>query len=425
MNTTRSAGDPVSRLLAALLAVCALYLALLQTPRIAALRSIAFGVLIVLTLVCVVRRDTRRVIALDASVLTVAVPLLAWAAWSATSLVWSVHPWFTLRELKTEVLDCLIAFFVFLFVSAEPRALRILSGTALGATAVMAALALGVQFATGSWNPAYYYNGTGAWSTHLVLVAPLALLLFVPRPAGFGGGPWPTAAFAAIAVLILAAARQADNRMVWPSLAVVLVVIALVAGLRYAHVLDGRRLRLTALVVVTLALLTTGFLEVARDKAALVSPANPSLSQAFAGDPRLALWDRTFERIRERPLTGFGYGRRIIGDELARELNNPLLFHAHNIFASQWLQTGAIGLSLLVATLGALAWRYSRFVRSRDATLAMVGVIGLALLAGFIVKNLTDDFLYRSNAREFWALAALLLGHGMRVERRVNGVQSG
>jgi len=42
--------------------------------------------------------------------------------------------------------------------------------------------------------------------------------------------------------------------------------------------------------------------------------------------------------------------------------------------------------------------------------------VGVALIAGFAVKNLTDDFLFRSNAKEFWALSAMLLGYGVRRE---------
>ena len=56
-------------------------------------------------------------------------------------------------------------------------------------------------------------------------------------------------------------------------------------------------------------------------------------------------------------------------------------------------------------------------MRARDDALALIGLIGLALLVGFLVKNLTDDFLVRSNAKEFWALCAMLLGYGVRLER--------
>jgi len=46
----------------------------------------------------------------------------------------------------------------------------------------------------------------------------------------------------------------------------------------------------------------------------------------------------------------------------------------------------------------------------REPALAPLGMLGLALLAGFVVKNLTDDFLHRHNALVFWSLNAMLLG---------------
>jgi len=122
-------------------------------------------------------------------------------------------------------------------------------------------------------------------------------------------------------------------------------------------------------------------------------------------------------RIAARPWTGYGFGRRILAGPLSTELGNPLLAHAHNVFASQWMQTGLPGLVAFAAFIAALALSYLRFLRSRDDTLAFVGMLGLALVAGFLAKNQTDDFLFRSNAKEFWAMTALLLGYGMRRER--------
>jgi hypothetical protein len=34
------------------------------------------------------------------------------------------------------------------------------------------------------------------------------------------------------------------------------------------------------------------------------------------------------------------------------------------------------------------------------------------------VKNLTDDFLFRSNAKEFWAMISILVGLGARLSAR-------
>jgi len=47
-----------------------------------------------------------------------------------------------------------------------------------------------------------------------------------------------------------------------------------------------------------------------------------------------------------------------------------------------------------------------------------LGVIGLALLACFVTKNLTDDFLHRHNAQVFWALNGMLLGLSARARAR-------
>jgi len=136
-------------------------------------------------------------------------------------------------------------------------------------------------------------------------------------------------------------------------------------------------------------------------------------------DPRIALWQHTFRRIAERPWLGFGYGKSILREELRGELGDPMLAHAHNIFVSQWLQTGAIGVLTLIGLLAALGWQYGRFLRGNDATLAMLGLVGLAMLASFLVKNVTDDFLVRPNSKEFWALNAMLVGWGIRRGRAI------
>ena len=93
-----------------------------------------------------------------------------------------------------------------------------------------------------------------------------------------------------------------------------------------------------------------------------------------------------------------------------------------------------IGSTYAVVAIGfALAFTVLRVINFAHPDIFMVGMFagllpatqwpalgfGIALLAGFIVKNLTDDFLFRSNAKEFWALSALLLGYGVRRELRL------
>jgi len=168
------------------------------------------------------------------------------------------------------------------------------------------------------------------------------------------------------------------------------------------------------------------FTDAAREKAKSYFPPDTTVAQSIEHDPRIVLWNRTAARIAERPWTGYGFGKAILETELRGELKDPLLAHAHNVFVSQWLQTGAVGFGLFVALLAAIAWRYVGFYRAESDTLAFLGVLGLTLMVGFLVKNLTDDFLTRSNAKEFWALNAILLGWGIRQERagRTSGARA-
>ena len=72
------------------------------------------------------------------------------------------------------------------------------------------------------------------------------------------------------------------------------------------------------------------------------------------------------------------------------------------------LQLGAVGLAAFVALMAALALGYRGMLASER--LAPLGVIGLTLIVGFLVKNMTDDFFYRHNALLFWAVNGMLLG---------------
>ena len=76
-----------------------------------------------------------------------------------------------------------------------------------------------------------------------------------------------------------------------------------------------------------------------------------------------------------------------------------------------------IGMLALCAMLAALGFRYVAFLRADDGTLAAVGLTGLTMLAMFVAKNLTDDFMIRPTSKEFWAMSALLIGYGIRRER--------
>jgi O-antigen ligase len=407
------------RLRPALLAAACVYLALLPTNAFTALRSIAFATAGVLALAVFAAALAGRGARIPSPGRTVPLALGIWVAWSVASLAWSVAPDLTAAELRREVGWSVVTIATFYAAAADAASFRTLVGVALATFAVAALVALGLTFAPSGWDPGRWHAGVGSYSTYVVLVAPLLMTLLAPAPAGFAGG-WPSRiAGLVLLALLLATARRTENRMVWVALAAVFATASASAALRWRVTLARAPLRWSAPLIVLLVVLGVLFVDAVRERAASQYPGRASVGETLTHDPRLALWDYTAERIRERPLAGHGFGKAILETEFREALHDPLLSHAHNVFMSQWLQVGAVGLAAFVAMLGALGWRFSCFLRSPDDTLAFVGLVGVSVLAGFVVKNLTDDFFVRSNAKEFWAIAAMLLGFGGRLEAAV------
>jgi O-antigen ligase len=398
-----------------LLAFAAAYLFLLPTNAATFAVSVAFAgatVCAVLVFILAWRDPATRIPLAGAGIL---VPLALWSAWSFASLAWSADPPYSRGQLSREVMDSLLAMFVFYVAARDARSLRVLIGAALASFACFALLAIGMQAVAGSWDAGRAHHGVGAWATWAVLIAPFLFALIVPPPAGFGGGARPLAAGFVLLGLMIVTARMTQSRAVWLALATVFATASLIAALRWPQTFVRTPLRWIAPLAVLLIVLGLAFADALEERADMAM--HGDVATSLERDPRLVLWEHVVERIAARPLTGYGFGRRILAGPLTAETGNPLLAHAHNVFASQWLQTGLVGMLAFIAILTALAYRYARFVRSRDDTLAFVGVIGLAVLAGFIAKDLTDDFLFRSNAKELWAMTACLLGYGVRRER--------
>lgn len=348
--------------------------------------------------------------------------LIAWSGWSAASLGWSLHPAYTKAELGTEIVWGVATATIFYVSARSSSSFRTLTVVAVACAGFLSALAVFAAMSAGSFDQAHAlvrsHGGAGAFSTYLVLVMPLLPLLLAPKPVGFGSGPWPLSITVAVFALLLVAARLTENRMIWVSLAVGFLLAALLAAWRWRARLVRAPMRWSGVLLVLLVLLGALFVDAAGQRARNNFKPDTPVAQSFADDPRFVLWQHTFERIRERPWIGFGFGKSILSEELRDELRDPMLAHAHNLFVSQWLQTGAIGVATLIALLAALTWCYWTFLRAPDGTLAALGLAGLVMLMTFVVKNLTDDFMIRPTSKEFWALNALLIGFGMRELRR-------
>jgi O-antigen ligase len=400
----------------------AVYLLLLPTNHGTYLRSIAFGGAIFFAACALGWSLWERGRKLEARIppppWPIALTLAAWFGWSALSYFWSVRPDYTAGQLDREIGENVLLLAMFFVASRDASTFRAYALVALASFTIMAALAFGYAVSAEGFDPSLKHNGVGPYSTYIVITAPLLLALIAPPPVGLRRRGMALALGAALLVVMVAAARLTDNRMVWIALAAVFATAAIASAVRWPETFMRSPWRWLAPVAALLVILGFAFADAAKEKAESLFPPNTSIEATIKADPRIRLWHHVFEKIGDRFWLGYGFGRRIQAEELTRELDDPYLTHAHNVFASQWLQTGAVGAALFVAMLGAMAATFVRFLRGRNDIRAFLGVVGLSLLAGFVVKNLTDDFLFRSNAKEFWALLAILLGLGARLEAR-------
>jgi O-antigen ligase len=352
------------------------------------------------------------------------VTILAWAAWSSASYFWSTYPAFSGAEIRTEIGWGLCTAFVFYVAARSGAAFRAMAATAVGVAVLLSVLAILAVLLREGADPekmlAQLHGGVGAFSTYLVLAVPLLPLLLAPRPVGFGAGTVSLACVSASFILLIVAARATDNRMVWVAFAAGFIVAACLAAWRWRGRLKRAPWQWSAVLLGLLIVVAGLFVDATMRRARIDHRPPTSVAQTIADDPRFVLWQYTFERIKERPWIGFGFGKSILRTQMQDELGDPMLAHAHNVFVSQWLQTGAIGVALLCALLLALAWRFAAFLRTGDGVLAAIGLTGLAMLVMFATKNLTDDFMMRPSSKEFWALFALLVGYGIRRERDVH-----
>jgi O-antigen ligase len=400
----------------------AVYLFLLPTNHGTYLRSVAFGGSVLFSAFALGwslrERDRRPEARIPLPPWSITVTIAAWFAWSALSYFWSVKPQYTAGQLGREVLENLLVLAAFFIATCDTVTFRRYAAVALASFAIIATLALGYALTPAGWDPTLKHNGVGPYATYVVLTAPLLLTLIAPAPIGLRQRGLALLLGAALLMLLVGTARLTDNRMVWIALAAVFAAAAIASALRWPHNFLRSPWRWLAPVAALLLVLGFAFADAAKERAVADFPPNTSVKATIKSDPRFRLWHQVFEKIGDRMWQGYGFGRRIQAEEIASDLADLTLTHAHNIFVSQWLQTGAVGLALFVAMLGAITTTFVRYVRARDDVLAFLGIVGLSLLTGFVVKNLTDDFLFRSNAKEFWAMIAILVGLGTRLSAR-------
>lgn len=379
----------------------ALFLASSVFAQNVALRLLLLGAAIVLAAVVVSRKEAR-------ALPPIWVPFVLWAAWAALSVLWSIEPERTLKEWRNEVFYTGAALWVCYVGAQAQNAIRVYAAVLATAAGTACLVAL-YEFPRG-WDAyaAGWHGGPGDHSSALLVLMPCVAMAgwFAARQSW---PRWTIGCIAALALLLFAAAYTTLNRTIWLGFAVEFLVLG---GL-----LLGRT-KLTPRAVAaagTLALAAVAgcgavIMSIQTDRQAL------GVARGFDQDSRIALWPQVAERIAERPIAGYGFGRGMLREALQAEFKafDAHLWHAHNLFLEALLQSGVVGLALLVLLLAALvraAWRHARHA---DDAVAGCGIALLAVVAGMLVRNMTDFLLVRQNALLFWGVVGVLLALGSR-----------
>ena len=334
---------------------------------------------------------------------------LLWAAWAWLSVVWSIEPERTLKELRNEIVYTGAALWVCFVAAQAANATRIVIPV-VGAAAA-AVMAIGLHDYSIGWE--HYlgglHGGPGDHSSALLTLMPCVVMT-----AWYGGrAGWRLRTHLPLwilGLLMLVSAYCTLNRTVWIGLGLeILLVGALLTVHARTPVSWSTRTKLVSgLVAVAIVIGAAIALSAVQIKREAVG------GKSLATDTRLALWPEIVERIGERPLTGYGFGRGLLRQPLQAEFRDldAMLWHAHNMFLEQLLQLGVPGLALFLVLLAAVLREGWRAARDRSDSRAACGIALIAVVAGMLVRNMTDTLFVRQNALLFWGVAGTLLAWG-------------
>ena len=340
--------------------------------------------------------------------------LVFWALVALLSLAGAVDIPYSLGEIKNEILYTTMAFVAFFAITREENDLERLLIALLAGAVVVCGWALETRLRLGIWQERGSYGGSGAFPGYAAVLAPV-LFLF----GAYTQRQWCRVAIFALGVMVLATGFVSLERIVWWILAVQ-GVIALVLSSR-GGLIRLSRLRLFAGLAGIVVLAGGAFVVVHEERLEINS------DSAIAQDSRLAQWPVILERIARNPVRGDGFGREIMKkthSDMIPEAN-PMLWHAHNVFLNYGLEMGLPGILALAWVFLSLLREYWFFCSSPDSKLKLLGIAGIMMVVGVVLRNQVSDEFVRDAAILFWAVNGALLGLGCRRSRRQEAAGTG
>jgi O-antigen ligase len=332
---------------------------------------------------------------------------LLWAAAAGVSVAFAQDRRHAVGEFTQEIVYGFAAFATWYTLARRADGARWLARTLAAAAAAVLLLGALRYGHEGPWFNLGEYGDVGTLSTFLVTVLPVMLFLALRTRT--------RSAERALAVALVVGALIGGfltlNRMFWFAAAAEIAIFALFSLRHLQTRRRGAWIGGVLVVVVALALLQV--LLASESRIALFAP-GMRVWDFVADDPRGELWPFAVQQIGAHPWLGAGIGKWSSRAAFDARFHDPMLLHAHNVFLNRALETGLPGLAAFVVLLAAAALAFVRLARSDDAGTSAIGAAGLALVAGVVLKNLTDDFFVRQSAMLFWSLTGAALGAASR-----------
>jgi O-antigen ligase len=389
----------------------AIFLAADLFSHTVALRLIALGVGVVSIFVALIQERLRKAPPSFDPVPPLWIPFALWGAWAGLSYFWSVEPARTAKEFTNEIVYTALAFWMCWCAAQAKGAARIIPPTV--ALAALGACASAIYFYFEKDINLYPYGPHGGAGNHSS-----ALILMMPCVAAAGWiasskrRTWMLpASLWLLAAVFLLSGYTTLNRMFWLVIAMQFVVLG---GLLVARAHKFRLLTISSRVVFAAGLAAVAIMAAGASMMLRIQQERVD-AQVAAGlmrDPRLALWSEVVERIGERPVLGYGFGRGMLRTALRKDLHDGSLWHSHNLALDAALQTGMVGLLLLGALLILTLRRGWQLVYSHDRVAAACGVALVAVVLGMVMRNMTDVLWVRQVALLYWGTVGALLAFG-------------
>jgi O-antigen ligase len=338
-------------------------------------------------------------------------PLLAWAAFGFASLAWSSDAAYSWNELRNEVCYPILVFLGFFALTDRWRVLQWWGRLIIAGGIVVSIYALLAYSQGAEWAPSWT-GDANAYSTYVVLLTPMLLV----AGTRYGGGIVPGWMVGASLVLALICGHLTLNRMIWPTLALMLLVFLTLYMRKAQASARIRSLGMLAFVAACTAFAAL-YLVAYQLKGGSGPLATADIQFGLEQDPRPQIWKYAAARIAEKPLTGYGYGRGILMNDFRSHFGEPLYWHAHSLFLNAALEMGIGGVLALAWLYGSLAREFWRVYRSQPLPGALLGAFGLTLIVGALTKSLTDDVLVRENSLLLWSQLGMALGMAHRLAR--------